>query len=75
MTPETEKKSKCTHWWAYPHTVLSGRPGRDEVVVARYCSMCGEVQCATAANWHRVPEGYTDIKEACVEQLEKENEP
>lgn len=53
-------KKPCKHYWLQPHTVWQGRKqdGPDGVGVLRYCSRCGVVQMAFAAEWGPKPKGY-----------------
>lgn len=53
--------TKCKHNFAYPHTIWQGKTS-NEVIVGRYCTICGLQQAARAKTWGRVPNGYEDMK-------------
>ncbi len=63
------KNTKCNHYWSYANTVWSD--GKDGVAIGRYCSNCGKMETSIARNWHTLPKGYADMREALQEAMSK----
>lgn len=59
-------KTKCDHYWAYPHSVFQGRR-TGEVAVCRYCHKCGKKQISYCGVWKKVPLNYDSIHD-CVDE-------